>query len=58
MQCIVVRKDLPIMPSDLLHDILAIILGFSGVHLGGTTTVVTRINQEAFRVRGVGRRNE
>ena len=35
MQCIVVRKDFQIMPTDLLHDILAIILGFSGVHLGG-----------------------
>ena len=35
MPCIVVRKDRPVMPTDLLHDILAIILGFSGIHLGG-----------------------
>ena len=36
MPCIVVPgKDLRIIPQDLLHDILAIILGFTGIQLGG-----------------------
>ena len=35
MQCIVVRKDLPAMPPNLLHEVLAIIMSFSGIHVGG-----------------------
>ena len=38
MPCIVVRKDLPIMPPDVVHAVLASTMPFYGIHVGGEAT--------------------